>query len=727
MRAVTGWWGRLFLVVLGAAAALSLLALDDLRFRHDTRSLLRTDRVADAREAELAATFGSEDLLLVAWEVESATDIEEFRALRALAAELDRVPGLEEMYSLASERVQLRIGDELRAIREQDLETDAGRAAVRLALLRAPVYLDTIYNRSLDVVAIAGTLQAGAREKREAALRTVREIARRHERPGRTIHVAGVTALAVDAGEYAVSDLKRIGLLALAVSAVVLLVLCRSVSETLVALLATGLPPLFALACAVLLDVPITALGAALFPMLAVVGITGSVHLLNAYGEELRGGSEPAAAAVRAAWRLARPISLSLATTAFAFASLRWTGVPAFRSGGLIVALGMLLAIPVVLLGLPAALALLRPRARLARAGGLARTLRAAAAWVLQRRSWVIGAGVFLCVAGAALATRARLQVDVLQAFQPESAIAQTYRFLEDRLTAVIPTDAVLDAHDGVDEVEVLRELERFSDDALEDPYVTNAMSLATLVRFGKSVSPIPVGDRGALLVLRTPLFAPITRRFEDRAIHRYRVRLRLREGAPPEVLDRLEGHAADFTTGEAKLTGLYVRAVGTTRHVIRDLGYGALLMAGVVVATIAVFLRSWRLALAAVVPNLLPPAVVFGCAVALGQPLDVAAVAVGAVAVGLAVDDTLHVLFRFAEERRGGRDLEDAIAAAHGSVGRALVLSTVVLAAGLGCLALSAFKPTAHFGLFTAAACAVALPADLIVLPAFVRAFRAP
>ncbi|MHC4731846.1 MAG: RND transporter family protein, partial [Planctomycetota bacterium] len=397
------------------------------------------------------------------------------------------------------------------------------------------------------------------------------------------------------------------------------------------------------------------------------------------------------------------------------------------RSGGLIVALGMLLAIPVVLLGLPAAIALIRPPARLARAGALARPLAAAAAWALRRRTWVLGAGISLCFAGGALATRARLQVDVLQAFQPGSAIARTYRFLEDRLTAVIPTDAVLDARAGVDEVDVLRELERFSDRALTDPYVTNAMSLATLVRFGKSVSLVPVDDRAALLVLRMPIFAPITRRFEDRAIHRYRVRLRLKEGAPPEVLDRLEGHAAAFTTGEANLTGLYVRAVGTTRHVIRDLGYGALLMAGVVMAAIAVFLRSWRLALAAVVPNLLPPAVVFGFAAVIGQPLDVAAVAVGAVAVGLAVDDTLHVLFRLAEERRRGLALGDAIAAAHGSVGRALVLSTIVLTAGLGCLALSAFKPTAHFGLFTAAACAVALPADLIVLPAFVRAFRAP
>ncbi|MHC4550360.1 MAG: efflux RND transporter permease subunit [Planctomycetota bacterium] len=726
MRWVAGRWGRLFLLALGLGAALAVTVLDDLRFDHNTRSLLREDPVADAREADLAATFGSEDLLLVAWEVDRATDLAEFRRLRAVAADLEDIAGLEEMYSLASPRVQLPIGAELRPIREEDLMSEAGRRAVRDALLSAPVYRGTIYNPALDVVAVAGTLKQAERAEREATLRAVRAVARKHGRPGRPLHVAGVTALAVDAGEYAVKDLQRIGSWALIVSAAVLFFLCRSFTETLVALLATGLPPLFALASGVVLEVPVTALGAALFPVLAVVGITSSVHLLNAYGEALRQGQPPDEAAATAATRLAAPIVLSLATTAAAFVSLQATGVPAFRFGGYIVALGMLVAIPVVLFGLPAALALLRPPARLAGAGRLDRPLLAVARWVLVHRARVLVVGAAVCVAGAALTTRARLQVDVLQAFKPESDIARTYAFLERRLTAVIPTDAVLQSGAGVSEVQVLRELETFSERAREDAHVGSALSLATLVNFGKRVSPIPVDDRGALAVLRTPLFAPITQRFEDRDKNRYRVKLRIREGAPPEVLDRLETHAGAFTTGEAKLTGLYVRAVGTTRSVIRDLARGSLLMAALVVVTVTLALRSWRLGIAALVPNLLPPAAVFGGAALLGIPLDVSAVAVGAVAIGLAVDDTLHVVFRLAEARRRGLDLEAAVAEAHRSVGRALVLSTVVLTAGLVCLAFSAFKPTAHFGLFTAAACAVALAADLLVLPAFVRGFRA-
>jgi hypothetical protein len=199
-----------------------------------------------------------------------------------------------------------------------------------------------------------------------------------------------------------------------------------------------------------------------------------------------------------------------------------------------------------------------------------------------------------------------------------------------------------------------------------------------------------------------------------------------VREGTPPEVLDRLQAATDEFESGDATLTGLYVRAVGTTRRLVRDLARGTLLMGLVVMATVGVALRSWRLGLAALAPNLLPPAVVFGGTALAGVALDVSAVAVGAVAVGLAVDDTLHVVFRLVAERRRGLSPGEAFVATQRSVGRALVLSTVVLAVGLSCLAASSFVPTARFGLFTALACAVALPADLLLLPACVRALRA-
>lgn len=720
---MSGIWGRILALELAVAGVLCAFQLPRLRFDHNSRSLLREDALADAREEALVRAFGSEDVMLVAWEVTSALDPVEFEKLRRVTEELSAVAGLEETYSLAADSVAFPLGLGLRPISRDDLSTTERREVVARALRAATPYLGTIYNRDLDVVAVASTLRPGPRESRERAVRTVREIARRHEAPGRPVYVAGVTALSMDAGEFAVEDMKRIGAVALVVSVLVLLVLCRSLVETLIAIVATGLPPLFALAVAIVLEVPVTALSAALFPVMAVVGITGSVHMLSGYAEARREGRSPAEAAPLVARRLSGPVVLSFLTTAAGFETLQATGVPAFRAGGHVVAIGMLLAIPVLLLGIPCALAWAKPTPR-DRPSRLRAPLRALAEWSLRRRAVVAAASLLLCAVGGAVLPLARLRVDVLQAFTPESRIAQTYAFLERRLTATVPVDAVLEARPDATPEAVVADLAEFGRLALAAG-ADNAMSLATLVEFGQSASPVRLDVDGALEYLRDK-YPAITRRFEDRGGRLYRVKMRMRDGSPPETLDRFEARARERKTGAMDLTGLYVRAVGTTRTLVRNLAQSALLMGGVVLLTVALALRSLRLGLAAIVPNLLPPLAVFGAAALLRVPLDVSAVAVGAVSIGLAVDSTLHVAFRLSAERRRGMSLDEALPEAAGAVGRALVLSTAVLAAGLACLALSAFLPTAHFGLFAGAAALVALPSDLVVFPAFVRLLRA-
>ncbi|MDH3592784.1 MAG: MMPL family transporter, partial [Planctomycetota bacterium] len=620
------------LALLGAIASLSMLPR--LRFDHDTRSLLREDAAADEVEAALSRDFGAEDILLLAWEIE-AFDAAAFRRVRAVAADLAAIPGLEKTYSIGGRPVTVRVGKVLRPLNETDFETGEKRAAARAALLEAEPYLGTLYSPDLDVVAVASSFRPAPLGERMATLAAVRAVARRHGTNAGPIHVAGVTALTADAGAYALADLRRIGLLALAAAVVVLLALCRSLRETLAAVIATCLPPLLALGVAAAFELPLTALGAALFPVLAVVGITSSVHLLHAYGERVAAGTRPRAAAFAAAASLAAPILLSLGTTAVAFGSLEATGVPAFRAGGLVVALGMVIAMPVVLLALPTLLVVLRPGPRRAprasRAGG------AVTRAILTRPGAIAATGLAATLAGAWCASRADLRVEVLQAFQPESEIARTYAFLEDRLTPTVPIDLVLDAYDGRSAAEVAAELESFGAHAVEQPGVERALSLATLLRYGKKVSPLPLNDALALGVLRSPLYADTTRRFWDWERNRYRLKLRVREGTPPAVLDTLGAQAANLKTGKGRLTGLYVRAVGTSRALVGDLVRGAAWMTLLAVVLIALVFRSWRLGVAALLPNVLPVAVVLGGAALVGAPFDVSVVAVGAVAVGLA------------------------------------------------------------------------------------------
>jgi predicted RND superfamily exporter protein len=133
--------------------------------------------------------------------------------------------------------------------------------------------------------------------------------------------------------------------------------------------------------------------------------------------------------------------------------------------------------------------------------------------------------------------------------------------------------------------------------------------------------------------------------------------------------------------------------------------------------------LRSVRLGLLAMVPNLLPVLVAVGTMGWAGVRLDFATVMVAGIALGIAVDDTVHYLHRYRLELAAAGDPRTAVERALASVGRAMITTSVVLFAGFSLMALSAFPPHRTFGLVLAGTMVVALLCDLLLLPALLLA----
>jgi predicted RND superfamily exporter protein len=122
-------------------------------------------------------------------------------------------------------------------------------------------------------------------------------------------------------------------------------------------------------------------------------------------------------------------------------------------------------------------------------------------------------------------------------------------------------------------------------------------------------------------------------------------------------------------------------------------------------------------LALVALVPNMLSTAMIFGIMGWARIPLDVMTITIAAIVMGIAVDDTIHYIHRYREER-SEHSAAEAIRRTHGSVGMAVIYTTLIIAAGFSLLGFSDFVPSAIFGLLTAMAMLVALFADLCLLP---------
>jgi len=113
------------------------------------------------------------------------------------------------------------------------------------------------------------------------------------------------------------------------------------------------------------------------------------------------------------------------------------------------------------------------------------------------------------------------------------------------------------------------------------------------------------------------------------------------------------------------------------------------------------------------------PVAALYGGLALLDRPLSASTALIGSVFLGLVVDDTIHFLHGYERARRAGADARSAVAASFRSCGRALVVTSLVLGLGFGAAAIGSLSTTVEFAVVSAAVIALALLADVVLLPA--------
>ena len=155
----------------------------------------------------------------------------------------------------------------------------------------------------------------------------------------------------------------------------------------------------------------------------------------------------------------------------------------------------------------------------------------------------------------------------------------------------------------------------------------------------------------------------------------------------------------------------------------IKSLG----LVFGVIGLMLLLLFRSIKITLIALAPNLITAGSVLGLLGILSIPLDIMTITVAAISVGMAVDNTIHYLYRYKTEVLNQEiSDEQRIINSHNSVGRAVFYTAITIASGFSIFALSNFMPTVLFGLFTAFALLVSFFASLTLLPFLLKFFNA-
>jgi hypothetical protein len=186
----------------------------------------------------------------------------------------------------------------------------------------------------------------------------------------------------------------------------------------------------------------------------------------------------------------------------------------------------------------------------------------------------------------------------------------------------------------------------------------------------------------------------------------------------------RVGFHESKAVDGRAFVSGYYVLLAELVSSIVAD-QWRCFAIAGVGIFVAMWFaLRDIRLAIVAMLPNILPSLCILGWFGWTVIPINLGAAMIAAVSMGLSVDSSIHYLNRYQQERARGSTGSQAVDNAQSETGLAMILSTMALVLGFGALATSDFLPTVIFGFSAALSMLGGLLGNLLILPAMLQFF---
>ncbi len=473
-----------------------------------------------------------------------------------------------------------------------------------------------------------------------------------------------------------------------------------------------------------------------------MIVVANCVHLLVALQQRLRAGDSRHDAIVEAIALNLHPVFLASLTTALGFLSMNFSEVPPYRHLGNFVALGIFASFILSVTFMPAVLSLLpvrAPKERRLRGPAMSRIADS----VLRRRKAIFWAWVVIVPAMALAIPRNELNDVLVHFFDRSVEFRQDTDFMDERLSGNTGLEYSLEAsvEGGVTDPLFLAEVSQFAGWLREQPSVRHvAVITDTFRQLNKSMHGddpaayrIPESrELAAQYLLLYELSLPEGLNLNnqiDRSRSATRVTISAKTLHSQDVLD-LNARAEAWLKENAP----HVASVNSTgpsalfayigQRNIRAMLVGTLVVLLAISAILLFALRSLRLGLISIVPNLVPAVLGFGVwGLTVGQ-VGLSLSVVVAMTIGIVVDDTVHFLAKYRRARREyGHGPEEAVHYAFDTAGRALFTTTVVLVAGFLILLFSPFVPTAQVGILTAMIIGFALIADLTLLPALLTA----
>ena len=506
--------------------------------------------------------------------------------------------------------------------------------------------------------------------------------------------------------------------------------------------------------------------------LLTVLTLSGSIHVANYWKHAAHVDMKTA---VAQAVEMARaPCMMASLTTAIGLASLMTSPLSPVRDFGLYASIGCLISLLMVLYGLPSLLQLWP--AKPPKESEVDTRHWQKFGRVLSRHQVMVSMGCLLIFAASCYGFKwFRTETKVIKYFPDSSRVIQDYLFLEENLSGITPVDTVIcfdeTAQKNMNFVERVELVRKIQQKIAEHPEISGSVSLADF----SPVTEPPPEDASTAKKLMYNRRALITKKRVFKSLETDDENTETGTKTPELATAKSFVHIADSSIDLEQETANGPREVMVTKGdemwritaqvaIMTDLNYGQLTRdlnqvtqsvlrdhAGtthLVTGTIPLFLRtqqavleslikSFGLAFAVIavvmmillrsptaglitmLPNLMPIGVVFGLISWMKMPVDIGTMITASVALGIAVDGTLHLLTWFKIGIEEGKNKSEAVAAALGHCGPAMWQTSAAVGISLAMLYPAELLLVSRFGVLMCALIAAALLADIIFLPA--------
>lgn len=736
-----------------------------------TEGFLHENDPALVRYEAFKEQFGQDEKIMVVVQSKDIFDIGFLKNLQKLHSELENsVPHLNDITSLLNARNTRGEGDQLivEDLFENFPTNKEELAAKKDVAINSEMYKNLLFSEDLtfttiilepnayessdDADALEGFGEETSSQKLEfledssksEMVRVADEIAQKYTSEGFNVFIAGSLAVNDYNKRSVQKDMQKFVKLVLLMMMLFLFIVFRRVSAVILPIFIVALSLLTTIGTMALVGTPITIPTQILPSFLLAVGIGAVVHLLAMFFKHLNENGDKHKAISYSLGHSGLAIIMTSLTTAAGLLSFSTAAIAPIADLGIFAATGVMIALLNTLVLLPAILALLPIKQAKdkykEKSKKMDNFLKAIADFGADNAKAVVAFSVVIAIVWTYFATQVEFKHDPLS-WQPDNSPIKIATDTVDReLKGSVTMEVIIDTKkdNGLYNSELLTKLDnvRKKAEAIENDkyFIGKGWSVAEVLKeihralHENKQEYYVITENDALIPQEFLLFensgSDDLEDLVDSSFSKARITFKLpwmEAGEYTELGDELETLMRDELGNDVEIiiTGMVPLFQRTLSAAMSSMATSYIVAFVLIAIMMVILLGSVKIGLISMVPNILPIILTLGFMSMVNMPLDMFTMLVGAIVIGLSVDDTVHFFHNFAKYHHRGHSTKESLEHTMIGTGRALVATTIVLSLGFYVYMFASLTNLINFGILAGGAITVALISNIILGPA--------